>query len=36
MQTAKQYAPNREALDSIVKGVSVKAQTLVGRVKGPR
>jgi twitching motility protein PilT len=36
MQTAKQFAPNREALDSIVKGVSVKAQSLVNRVKGPR
>ena len=34
--TAKQHAPNREALDSMVKGVSVKAQTLVSRVKGPR
>ncbi|MEM7755260.1 MAG: PilT/PilU family type 4a pilus ATPase [Planctomycetota bacterium] len=34
--TAKHHAPNREALDSMVKGVSVKAQTLVSRVKSPR
>ncbi|MEM1185944.1 MAG: PilT/PilU family type 4a pilus ATPase [Planctomycetota bacterium] len=36
LAVAKKFAPNREALDSMVKGVSVKAQTLVSRVKGPR
>jgi len=34
--TAKQHASNREALDSMIKGVSVKAQTLVSRVKSGR
>jgi twitching motility protein PilT len=32
-QTAMEYAPNREALDSVLKGVEMKAQTLVGRIK---
>ncbi len=36
LQTAMGYAPNREALSSILKGVEVKAQTLVNRVKGAR
>jgi len=30
---AMDYAPNRSALDSILKGVEVKAQTLVNRIK---
>jgi twitching motility protein PilT len=29
------YSPNREALDSILKGVEVKASTLVSRIKKP-
>ncbi len=33
MQTAMEYAPNREALSSILKGVEVKAQGLVSRIK---
>ncbi len=33
-QVAMDYAPNREALDSVLKGVQVKAQTLVHRVRG--
>lgn len=33
-QTAKEYAPNRDMLNSILKGVEVKAATLVGRIKG--
>lgn len=32
---AMDYAPNREALDSILKGVEVKAATLVSRLKKP-
>ncbi len=32
--TAMEYAPNREALTSRLKGVQVKAQSLVGRIKG--
>ncbi len=36
LQTALNYAPNRESLSSILKGVEVKAQTLVGRIKGAR
>jgi len=36
LQTAMGYAPNREALASRLKGVEVKAQTLVSRIKGPR
>jgi len=31
--TAMEYAPNREALDSMLKGVEMKAQSLVGRIK---
>lgn len=31
--TGMDYAPNREALDSILKGVEVKAATLVSRIK---
>lgn len=34
MQTAMEYAPNREALASALKGVNVKASTMVGRIKG--
>jgi twitching motility protein PilT len=33
MQTAMEYAPNRDALASTIKGVEVKAQTLVNRIK---
>ena len=33
MQVALDFAPNQEALASILKGVDVKAQTLVGRVR---
>lgn len=33
---AMEYAPNREALDSMLKGVEVKAQTLVSRIKSVR
>jgi twitching motility protein PilT len=33
-QTAKEYAPNRDMLNSILKGVEVKAASLVGRLKG--
>ncbi|MFG0284713.1 MAG: type IV pilus twitching motility protein PilT [Phycisphaerales bacterium JB039] len=33
MRTALDYAPNRDALQSAIKGVEVKAQTLVGRVR---
>jgi hypothetical protein len=29
------HAPSREALDSILKGVEVKASTLVSRLKKP-
>ncbi len=37
-RTAMAYAPNRDALDSELKGLEVKAQTLVHRIKatGPR
>ncbi|MEQ8769707.1 MAG: PilT/PilU family type 4a pilus ATPase [Phycisphaerales bacterium] len=34
LATAMNYAPNREALMSAVKGVEVKASTMVGRLKG--
>ena len=34
MSTAKEYAPNRDMLASILKGVEVKAASLVGRLKG--
>ncbi|MBY0310951.1 MAG: PilT/PilU family type 4a pilus ATPase [Phycisphaerales bacterium] len=33
MRTAMAFAPNRDALDSELKGVEVKAQTLVHRIK---
>jgi len=33
LPTARRFAPNREALESILKGVEVKADTLVGRMK---
>ncbi len=33
LQTARGYAPNRDALESMLKGVEVKAATLVGRIK---
>lgn len=33
LQNAMSYAPNREALDSTLKGVEVKAQTLVNRIR---
>ncbi len=33
LQTAMSYAPNQQALDSMLKGVDVKAQTLVHRVR---
>ena len=36
LQTAMGYAPNREALQSRLKGVEVKAQTLVSRIKSGR
>lgn len=34
IQTAREYAPNREALDSLLRGVEVKAASLVGRIRG--
>jgi twitching motility protein PilT len=34
LNTALEYAPNREALSSRLKGVEVKAQTLVGKIRG--
>jgi len=34
LHTAMEYAPNREALSSKLKGVEVRAQTLVGKIKG--
>ena len=33
LQTARGFAPNRDALESILKGVEVKSSTLVGRIK---
>ena len=33
MSTAMAYAPNREALASTLKGVEVKAQSLVSRIR---
>ena len=36
LPNARLYAPNKEALDAMVKGVEVKAQSLVSRIKGPR
>lgn len=32
-RTAMEYAPNREALESMLKGIQIKAQTLVGKVR---
>jgi len=34
MATAKEYAPNKDMLSSILKGVEVKSANLVGRIKG--
>jgi len=34
--TAMDYAPNRDALSSVLKGVEVKSQGLVGRIKAAR
>jgi len=34
MHTAQEYAPNRDMLNSILKGVEVKASNMVGRIKG--
>lgn len=34
LRTAMEYAPNREILDATIKGVQVKSQTLVGKLKG--
>jgi len=34
VQTAMDYAPNRDALKSMLKGVQVKSASLVGRIKG--
>jgi twitching motility protein PilT len=34
LNTAMEFAPNREALQSILKGVHVRADTGVGRIKG--
>lgn len=34
LRTAMSYAPNREALDSELKGVEVKAATLVSKIRG--
>lgn len=36
LPTARLYAPNKEALNASVKGLEVKAQTLVSRIKGAR
>ena len=33
LNTARGFAPNRDALESILKGVEVKSSTLVGRIK---
>ncbi|MCE2652456.1 MAG: PilT/PilU family type 4a pilus ATPase [Planctomycetaceae bacterium] len=33
-RVAMEYAPNRDALDSAIKGVQVKTQMLVGKIKG--
>ncbi|MFK7883074.1 MAG: type IV pilus twitching motility protein PilT [Phycisphaerales bacterium] len=33
MQVAREFAPNRDMLNSILKGVEVKAASLVGRIK---
>lgn len=34
MQTALEYAPNREALQAVLKGVEVRSSMLVGKIKG--
>ena len=34
LAVAMEYAPNRDALSSILKGVEVKASTLTGKIKG--
>ena len=34
LNTARMYAPNRNALESMLKGVEVKAESLVHRIKG--
>jgi hypothetical protein len=34
-KTAMSFAPNRDALDSELKGLEVKASTLVHRIKAP-
>ncbi|MEM8756797.1 MAG: PilT/PilU family type 4a pilus ATPase [Planctomycetota bacterium] len=34
MQTAMEYAPNREQLSSMLKGVSIKASGLTGKIRG--
>jgi len=34
--TAMEYAPNREALESAVKGIKAASQTLVSRVRGSK
>lgn len=36
LPTARHFAPNKEALDAMIKGVEVKAQGLVSRIKGSR
>ncbi len=36
LPVARHFAPNKEALDAMIKGVEVKAQSLVSRIKGPR
>ncbi|MCE2967863.1 MAG: type IV pilus twitching motility protein PilT [Phycisphaerales bacterium] len=33
LRVAMEYAPNREALDAMIKGVEVRAQTLVGKIR---
>jgi len=33
-RTAMEYAPNREALESMLKGIQIKSQTLVGKIRG--
>ena len=36
IRTAMAYAPNRDALDSELKGVEVRAATLVHRLRQPK
>jgi twitching motility protein PilU len=33
LRVAMDYAPNREMLDAVLKGVQMKAQTLVGKIR---